>query len=339
PAHQQQCNGKQRAETESDAPADVGMEPSRIEQREAKARAERRANPEAAIDREIHAAAQARGNEFVYRGIDRRIFAADAESGEEPAHQESKEIVGKGRGKRRAQVNREGKQEQAFPAKAVREPAKKQGAEHGATNIGRTGPADLRGRKTERIRPLENAAYRADQRNFQPVQHPGDSKRDHHAPVPARPWQPIESSGDVGVNQLGPPTANRSTSHHSCAFGFTSENPESPFGGPRFDCQRVFRFPTQRCLDQFLRVCNITCAKPPATRPQKAEPIPTSVTPDAVTRKVISAASRSRSDASAAASPLPIVPINARPAMAATSSWGKAANSAATVAPNNPTST
>jgi hypothetical protein len=43
----------------------------------------------------IHAAAQARGNKFVYRGIDRRIFAADAETGEEPAHQEGKEIVGK----------------------------------------------------------------------------------------------------------------------------------------------------------------------------------------------------------------------------------------------------
>ena len=48
------------------------------------------------------------------------------------------------------------------------------------------------------------------------------------------------------------------------------------------------------------------------------------VTPDKVTRKVVNAASRSDSSRTAAARPPPMVPINASPAMAATSSFGYA---------------
>ena len=65
--------------------------------------------------------------------------------------------------------------------------------------------------------------------------------------------------------------------------------------------------------------------------------MPASETPEAVVRKVTSAASRSRSTARALARLLPMVPNSAMPATHATSSLGKAANSAATVAPNSPT--
>ncbi len=66
--------------------------------------------------------------------------------------------------------------------------------------------------------------------------------------------------------------------------------------------------------------------------------MPNSDKPDAVTRKVISAGSRSPSSFSAIARLLPMVPNSAMPAIAITSSFGNAANSAATVAPNRPIS-
>src|SRR5690606_7846870 len=76
----------------------------------------------------------------------------------------------------------------------------------------------------------------------------------------------------------------------------------------------------------------------PATRPQNAAPTPSSDRPEAVTRKVTSAASRSPGSCSAVARLLPRVPISAMPAIASTSACGNAANSPATVAPNTPTS-
>jgi hypothetical protein len=76
----------------------------------------------------------------------------------------------------------------------------------------------------------------------------------------------------------------------------------------------------------------------PVSSPQKAEPMPASTTPEAVTRKVSKAGSRSASWASALASALPIVPSSAKPAIARTNSFGKARKSAPTVAPKSPIS-
>ncbi|MNM57878.1 hypothetical protein D3C81_690960 [compost metagenome] len=74
----------------------------------------------------------------------------------------------------------------------------------------------------------------------------------------------------------------------------------------------------------------------PATIPQNAEPIENSVSPEAVTMNVISAASRSRASLMATVRPFMIEPNNAKAAMDNTSSFGNAANSAASVAPNTP---
>ncbi|MNP18267.1 hypothetical protein D3C76_1107420 [compost metagenome] len=61
-----------------------------------------------------------------------------------------------------------------------------------------------------------------------------------------------------------------------------------------------------------------------------------SVSPDAVTMKVISAASRSFASLMAMLRPLMIEPNNASAAIDSTSSLGSAANKAASVAPNTP---
>ena len=74
----------------------------------------------------------------------------------------------------------------------------------------------------------------------------------------------------------------------------------------------------------------------PATIPQKAEPIENRVIPDAVTIKVMSAASRSFDSAMAMVRPLLMEPNRASAAIDSTNSLGKAANSAASVAPKVP---
>ncbi|MCY1184916.1 hypothetical protein D9M73_256490 [compost metagenome] len=61
-----------------------------------------------------------------------------------------------------------------------------------------------------------------------------------------------------------------------------------------------------------------------------------SVSPDAVTMKVISAASRSFTSLMAMLKPLMIEPNSASAAIDSTSSLGSAANNAASVAPNTP---
>ena len=61
-----------------------------------------------------------------------------------------------------------------------------------------------------------------------------------------------------------------------------------------------------------------------------------SVSPDAVTMKVINAASRSFTSLMAMLKPLMIEPNSASAAIDSTSSFGNAANNAANVAPNTP---
>ncbi|MNN97821.1 hypothetical protein D3C81_2170610 [compost metagenome] len=74
----------------------------------------------------------------------------------------------------------------------------------------------------------------------------------------------------------------------------------------------------------------------PATIPQNAEPMENRVKPEAVTMKVINAASRSLASFMATVRPFMIEPNRARAAIDSTSSLGKAAKRAARVAPNTP---
>jgi hypothetical protein len=87
------------------------------------------------------------------------------------------------------------------------------------------------------------------------------------------------------------------------------------------------------------RACWISMANTPASRPQKAEPMPAITTPLSVTRKVMMAASRSLLSCSAAWRPLATVLISASPAIATTRVLGKASSAPMMVAPNRPTTT
>ena len=83
--------------------------------------------------------------------------------------------------------------------------------------------------------------------------------------------------------------------------------------------------PVQAIKTQPLRGLRIIKVKTPATIPQNADPIENSVNPEAVTMKVINAASRSRASLIATVSPFMIEPNSAKAAIDSTSSFGSAA--------------
>ena len=91
-ARQQHGKSKQRADEKSRTPADVDRENIGIEQQQRRERSERGADPVAAVDAKIHLAANARGNQLVDRRIDRSVFAADAEAGDDPACRHACEV-------------------------------------------------------------------------------------------------------------------------------------------------------------------------------------------------------------------------------------------------------
>src|SRR4051794_23634879 len=65
PAYQNDRYGEQRAESEADSPADIGMEQARVQQHKAQSRANGGADPEAAIDCETDLSAHTCRDELI----------------------------------------------------------------------------------------------------------------------------------------------------------------------------------------------------------------------------------------------------------------------------------
>ena len=105
------------------APAEFGIDQRRVQQHDRDDGAERRADPEAAVDDEIGEAAIARRHQFLDRRIDRGIFAADAGAGEEAEHEEARPIPRQPGQRRRQQIDRDGDEEQLLAPEAIGQPA------------------------------------------------------------------------------------------------------------------------------------------------------------------------------------------------------------------------
>ena len=198
--HQQDRDRQQRPQREAGAPAPHGAQHARVEQHQAQAGAQRGADPEAAVDRQVDAAAHPRGDEFVDGRVDGRVLAADAHACHEAAEREEEKAGRESGREARHRVDRQRDEEQLLAPPPVGQPAEHQRPDNGASDVERARAADLRGAQAERVVAFEHAAERADQRDLQPVEHPGDAQRDHHAPVPAGPGQAVEAGGDVGVD-------------------------------------------------------------------------------------------------------------------------------------------
>jgi hypothetical protein len=197
PPDQHDRDADRRAERERDAPAELGPEDARIEEREAQDGAERRAEPEAAVDREVDATAHARRDQLVDRGVDRPVLAADAEAGHKAERGEGPEIDRERAHRRAGEVDRHRHEEDALASEPVGEAAEVERPEHGTGDVARPGEPDLHRGEAERVRALQDGAERAYERDLEPVEHPAHAEREHDAPVPRGPRQRIEARRQV----------------------------------------------------------------------------------------------------------------------------------------------
>ena len=82
-------------------------------------------------------------NQFLERGIDRGVFAADAGAGQKAEQREDREILCERAGGSGGDVDPERDEEQPLAAEAIGEPAEEERAEHRAGEIRACRRADL----------------------------------------------------------------------------------------------------------------------------------------------------------------------------------------------------
>jgi len=181
-------------------PAEIGPGHGGIEQDDRADGAERGADPEAAVDDKIGPAAVARRHQFLDGRVDRGVFAADAGAGEESKQHVARNAPGESGRRRRGEIDRKRDEEQLSPPDAVGEPAEADRAEHGAGEIEAVGKADIEIGELQRRAFLQGAGQRSRQRDFEPVENPGDAEREHDAGVKAAPGKGIEPGGNRGLD-------------------------------------------------------------------------------------------------------------------------------------------
>src|SRR5207244_3638206 len=86
----------QRTEEEPDPPAEVHRQARRVEEHRLRERADERAEPVRAVDRQIRVPAVAGGDELVDRRVDRGVLAADPGAGEEAEDDERRVVEREG---------------------------------------------------------------------------------------------------------------------------------------------------------------------------------------------------------------------------------------------------
>ena len=144
-------------------PAEIGTGDGGIEQHDRAGRAQRGADPEAAVDDEIGPAAIARRHQLLDGRIDRGVFAADAGAGEETKQRVARDIPRQRGGGGRGEIDRERDEEQFLAADPIGEPAEADRAEHRAGKIERVGKADVEIGKMHGRAFLQRARQRAGQ--------------------------------------------------------------------------------------------------------------------------------------------------------------------------------
>jgi hypothetical protein len=202
-AHDEDRDRQQGAEPERKAPAQVGGEDRGVEQDSREAGAERRTEPEAAVDREIDPAALLGGDELVDRRVDRGVLAADARTGEEAEEHERPEAECEGGRDRGDQVEAEGDDEELASPQAIRQIAEADRPAAGAEHIRGARLPELGGGEPECSSLLEAGADRPDDRHLDAVEDPDGSEAGDHEPVPAAERQPVHAGRDLGLHGAG----------------------------------------------------------------------------------------------------------------------------------------
>ena len=197
-AEQQDAKAERGADAEGEPPSEVGRKSPRLEQDCRPERTCQRAQPEAAVDREISATAVMHRNQFLQCRVDRGVFPADAGAGDEAEQREHREVGRERAGGGGGDVDAERDKEQPLAAEAIGQPAEKESAKHRAGEIRACRGADLRVGQMQRRARLQCTGHRTGQRHLEPVEHPGDPERSHRDRVEASPRQSVQACRDVG---------------------------------------------------------------------------------------------------------------------------------------------
>jgi hypothetical protein len=175
-----------------------------VEQRDREQRTAGGADPEGAVDRDVHATAVLLGDQLVDGGVDGGVLTADAGAGEEPArevpgrvHRERREHGGHG-------VDAERDEEQLLAAEPVRQLPEEEGPDAGAGHVDGSREADVEARQPQAgVLGLQCLRHRPDDRDLEPVEDPDGAQPDHHEPVESGPRQAVHPGRDVGGDPAG----------------------------------------------------------------------------------------------------------------------------------------
>jgi hypothetical protein len=185
-AHQQDGEPDHGAGCEGEAPPYVGCEQGGVEQEHRGDRADRGADPVAAVDREIDAPAVAGRDQLVDGGVDRGVLAADAGAGQEAAEEEVPGLRCEGGGHGGEQVEAQRHQEQPLAPVTVGQLTEQQCAEACSGDVDRRGRTDLgRVEIDAAARLREPRRDRAHDRDLEAVEDPDGAEADDDAPVEA----------------------------------------------------------------------------------------------------------------------------------------------------------
>ncbi len=178
-----------------------GLMTRRVEQHDRACRAQRAADPERAIDREVGAAAIARRDHLLNGRIDGAIFAADPRPRQQPEQAETGEIPAESRRRRRDEIKPERDEEQETAAEPVGHPAENKRAGDRADEVEARGEADVGIGKMQARAGFERAGNGAGERHFKPVEHPGHAEREDDQRMKPAPAQPVEPRRDAGLDR------------------------------------------------------------------------------------------------------------------------------------------
>jgi hypothetical protein len=202
PAHEQDPEPEQRAHGERQAPAEVAGEHGGVQEPQRGDAADRRADPVAAVDRDVDLTAVARRDQLVDGGVDRRVLTADSGAGEEAAEVE---VPGRERERgadRRQDVERQRDHHQLLAPEAIGELAEEQRADARATDVDRRRRPDPGRADVDPAAVLgQPGTDRADDRHLEPVEDPHRPQAGDDPPVEARPREAIESRWDLRADR------------------------------------------------------------------------------------------------------------------------------------------
>src|SRR2546429_5522677 len=200
--HEQDCQSKNGAQTKAESPTNVHGEEMWVEQHHRQGSADRRTDPPAAIDREIHVATNSRRDELINSGVNGRILSTDSRARQEAAGGEPDEVGGEGCGYCSDKVDKTGNHEKLFPPVHVGQAGKEQSAEDGAKQVSGASGRDLHIREMQRLRLLEHSRDRTDDSDLKSIENPCDAQRDDHEPVPPAPGKTIHPGRNVRPHRL-----------------------------------------------------------------------------------------------------------------------------------------